>query len=84
MKHGRNPNTSARPLRYGNDPGGGFDRAIADGSIPGASAVPDGAESAARLSLPVVAREALSILEGAGGEGWCVGGFVRDLGARGP
>ena len=78
MKHGRNPNTSARPLRYGNDPGGGFDRAIADGSIPGASAVPDGAESAARLSLPVVAREALSILEGAGGEGWCVGGFVRD------
>ena len=34
MKHGRNPNTSARPFQFGNDPDGGFSRAIVDGSTP--------------------------------------------------
>lgn len=78
MKHGRNPNTSARPFQFGNDPDGGFSRAIVDGSTPGAPTILGEAEDAVRLPLPVVAREALSILEGTDGEGWCVGGFVRD------
>ena len=36
-----------------------------------------GADSAA-FDLPAAALEALTIIEGAGGEAWCVGGFVRD------
>lgn len=58
----RNPNTSARPYR----------RASSVASGGARTSLPD------VLPLPSSAFEALAIIEHAGGEAWCVGGFVRD------
>lgn len=76
----RNPNTSPRPYRQEPaDEGCLLSRQIqaaATGSRP--RFADDVAHRALDRALPLRAREALRILERAGGEAWCVGGYVRD------
>ncbi|WP_296013565.1 CCA tRNA nucleotidyltransferase [uncultured Adlercreutzia sp.] len=69
----RNPNTSARPFRLSAD----GQAAPSPSPISLGQGITEGAK-AVRFPLPDVARDALSIIESAGGEAWCVGGFVRD------
>lgn len=61
----RNPNMSARPF------------ALSDEAAPVRDASPR-TRAEASLPLPARTREALAIIEAAGGEAWCVGGCVRD------
>lgn len=82
----RNPNTSPRPYRFSNDASRPSDATKPDETAavhagrenkfaPG-EAIRDDLPQA--LPLPLVAHDALEIIEEAGGEAWCVGGFVRD------
>lgn len=68
----RNPNTSARPYRV----------ARQEAEAPLVPDIPSYKEEASlaphAFPLPLVAQEALAIIEATGGEAWCVGGFVRD------
>ena len=82
----RNPNTSPRPYRFSNDASRPSDATKPDETVavragrenkfaPG-EAIRDDLPQA--LPLPLAAHDALEIIEEAGGEAWCVGGFVRD------
>lgn len=70
-----NPNAPARPYRFA-DGKGDLSQLYTDASSP----TPSTASSLSLLSqsLPFSACTALTIIEEAGGEAWCVGGFVRD------
>ena len=73
----RNPNTSPRPYRFSEEraPHFGVER-----GAPFAEAAKGAATASLNRSLPLpdIAEDALAIIEAAGGEAWCVGGFVRD------
>ena len=70
----RNPNTSPRPYRFSEEraPHFGVER-----GAPFAEAAKGAATASLNRSLPLP-EDALAIIEAAGGEAWCVGGFVRD------
>ena len=82
----RNPNTSPRPYRFSNDTPQPSDAAKPDETVAGragrenkfASSEAVRSDLPQTLPLPLVAHDALEIIEEAGGEAWCVGGFVRD------
>ena len=82
----RNPNTSPRPYRFSNGTPQPSDAAKPDETVAGragrenkfASSEAVRSDLPQTLPLPLVAHDALEIIEEAGGEAWCVGGFVRD------
>ena len=82
----RNPNTSPRPYRFSNDTPQPSDATRPDETVAGragrenkfASSEAVRSDLPQTLPLPLVAHDALEIIEEAGGEAWCVGGFVRD------
>ena len=82
----RNPNTSPRPYRFSNDAPQPSDATRPDETVAGragrenkfASSEAVRSDLPQTLPLPLVAHDALEIIEEAGGEAWCVGGFVRD------
>lgn len=70
-----NPNAPARPYRSAGGEGD-LPQLYRDAPSPAPSTT--SSLSLLSQSLPFSARTALTIIEEAGGEAWCVGGFVRD------